>query len=86
MLRLSTKQKREFYSLSNLLLHLIVFIALLISLNSCGLINPEKQAGLPPGNTCASIQDLRGPDGCRFVLVPKDAPLAMLYPHLPARE
>jgi hypothetical protein len=76
MLRLSTKQKREVYSLSNLLLHLFIFIALLIALNSCGLINREKQARLSPFNTCAS-EDLQGPGGCRAVLAPQDTPLAM---------
>jgi hypothetical protein len=34
MLKLSAKQKREVYSISSLLLHLIVFIALILSLNS----------------------------------------------------
>jgi hypothetical protein len=77
MLRLSTKQKREVYSLSNLLLHLIIFIALLISLNSCGLINRDKQAELPPFDTCAS-EALQGPEGWRSALVPQDTPLAML--------
>ena len=78
MLRLSTKQKREVYSLSNLLLHLFIFIALLIALNSCGLINREKQAGLSPYNTCAS-EGLQGPDGCRSAQEPQDTtPLAML--------
>ena len=77
MLRLSTKQKREVYSLSNLLLHLFIFIALLIALNSCGSINRDKQAGLPTFNTCGS-EGLQGPGGGRSVLVPQDTPLAML--------
>jgi hypothetical protein len=68
MLRLSTKQKREVYSLSSLLLHLIVFIILLISLNSCGLINQEEAAPATC-NTFATIKDARGLDGCGFILV-----------------
>jgi hypothetical protein len=67
MPRLSTKQKREVYSVSSLLLHLIVFIALLISLNSCGLIHPEAAAPATC-STFATIQDTRGLDG-GFTLV-----------------
>lgn len=44
MLRLSTKQKREVYSLSSLLLHLIIFIALLLALNSCCSFTKEEPA------------------------------------------
>jgi hypothetical protein len=72
MLRLSTKQKREVYSISNLLLHLIIFIALLISLNSCGLINREEEVEPATCNTFATLKDLRGLDGCGFVLVLDD--------------
>jgi hypothetical protein len=72
MLRLSTKQKREVYSISNLLLHLIIFIALLISLNSCGLINREEEEEPATCNTFATLKDLRGLDGCGFVLVLDD--------------
>jgi hypothetical protein len=69
MLRLSTKQKREVYSLSNLLLHLIAFIVLLISLNSCGLLHPDEDAAPNTCDTFATIKDLRGLDGCGFVFV-----------------
>lgn len=65
MMRLSTKQKREVYSLSSLLLHLLIFIMLLFSLNSCA----EKEL---PGTNCATlatVKDMRGLDGCGFVLV-----------------
>jgi hypothetical protein len=69
MLRLSAKQKREVYSISSLLLHLIVFIALLLSLNSCGLLNQEEAVEPETCNTFATIKDTRGLDGCGFVLV-----------------
>jgi hypothetical protein len=63
MIRLSTKQKREVYSFSSLLLHLLVFIILLLSLNSC----TEQDAPEPDCNTYATVKDLRGLDGCGFV-------------------
>lgn len=69
MLRLSAKQKREVYSISSLLLHLIVFITLLISLNSCGLTDPEEQVAPAGCDTFATIKNLQGLDGCGFVLV-----------------
>jgi hypothetical protein len=69
MLRLSTKQKQEVYSISSLLLHLIVFIVLLVSLNSCGLIDREEEVAPAGCDTFATVKDLRGLDGCGFVLV-----------------
>jgi hypothetical protein len=69
MPKLSTKQKREVYSISSLLLHLILFIALLVSLNSCGLIGREEEVAPAGCDTFATIKDLRGLDGCGFVLV-----------------
>jgi hypothetical protein len=69
MIRLSTKQKREVYSISSLLLHLIVFIVLLISLNSCALIDRQQEVAPAGCDTFATIKDLRGLDGCGFVLV-----------------
>lgn len=69
MLRLSTKQKREVYSISSLLLHLIIFIALLVSLNSCGLTNPEAEVAPDTCTTLATVKDMRGLDGCGFILV-----------------
>jgi len=53
MRRISTKRKRELYSLSSLLFHLAVFIILLISLGSDAeenktaqnkKVNPEKES------------------------------------------
>ncbi|WP_026461956.1 hypothetical protein [Adhaeribacter aquaticus] len=35
MIKLSAKQKREFSSVTNLVLHVLIFIALLVTLNSC---------------------------------------------------
>jgi hypothetical protein len=66
MLKFSTRQKREIYSVSSLLLHLLVFVILLLSLNSC----TEKETVLPESgcNTFATVKDLRGLDGCGFVL------------------
>ena len=52
MRRFSTKQKRELYSLSSLLFHIIIFIVLLISLGtdaddkvqvSARKVNPSKE-------------------------------------------
>jgi hypothetical protein len=63
MLRLSTKQKREVYSISSLLLHLLIFIALLLSLNSCGLIKPEKAAKPAASNAFAAKKALQGLTG-----------------------
>ena len=68
MLRLSTKQKREVYSLSSLLLHLIIFIVLLVALNSCSLVDRSEDA-TPACTTLATVKDMRGLDGCRFILV-----------------
>ena len=68
MLRLSTKQKREVYSLSSLLLHLIIFIVLLVALNSCSLVDRSEDA-TPECTTLATVKDMRGLDGCRFILV-----------------
>ncbi|MGV3641204.1 MAG: hypothetical protein ACO1NZ_11830 [Adhaeribacter sp.] len=68
MLRLSTKQKREVYSLSSLLLHLIIFIVLLVALNSCSLIDRSEDA-TPACTTLATVKDMRGLDGCGFILV-----------------
>lgn len=69
MLRLSTKQKREVYSLSSLLLHLIIFIVLLVALNSCSLLDRGDDAAPDTCTTFATVKDLRGLDGCGFVLV-----------------
>jgi hypothetical protein len=74
MLKLSTRQKREVYSISSLLLHLLLFIALLVTLNSCSLLHPEAEP-VPetcPAETCttlATVKDMRGLDGCGFILV-----------------
>lgn len=68
MLRLSTKQKREVYSLSSLLLHLIIFIVLLVALNSCSLVDRSEDA-TPACTTLATVKDMQGLDGCRFILV-----------------
>ncbi|MGV3502296.1 MAG: hypothetical protein ACO1O1_01200 [Adhaeribacter sp.] len=68
MLRLSTKQKREVYSLSSLVLHLIIFIVLLLALNSCRVFAEDE----PKPDTCttlATVKDTKGLDGCRFILV-----------------
>ncbi|KAA5549269.1 hypothetical protein [Adhaeribacter rhizoryzae] len=65
MLKLSARQKREFYSVSNLLLHLAIFIILLLTLNSCAQAEelPEADCG-----TLATVKNLTGLDGCGFVL------------------
>ena len=65
MLKLSTKQRRDVYALSNLLVHVLVFLILLLSLNSC----TEKDLPTTACNTLATVKDLRGLDGCGFVFV-----------------
>jgi len=81
MLKLTAKQKREVYSVSNLILHLAIFIILLLTLNSC-----TEAEGLPAANcgTPATVKDLRGLDGCGFVFVLADG--TRLEPYLSASQ
>jgi len=65
MTKLSTKQKREVYALSNLLLHVLVFVILLLSLNSC----TEKDLPTIACSTPATEKDLRDQDGRGYVFV-----------------
>lgn len=65
MMRLSAKQKREVYSLSSLLLHLIVFVILLITLNSC----TEEEVTAINFNVPATVETTTDVEGCGFVLV-----------------
>ena len=65
MTKLSTKQKREVYALSNLLLHVLVFVILLLSLNSC----TEKDLSTVACSTPATVKDVRGLNGCGYVFV-----------------
>ena len=65
MYKLSTKQKREVYAISNLLLHMLAFAILLLSLNSC----TEKDLTAAACATPATIKDMRGLDGCGYVFV-----------------
>jgi hypothetical protein len=81
MLKLTARQKREFYSFSNLILHLAIFIILLITLNSC-----TKAEELPEANcgTLATVKDLTGLDGCGFVFELEDG--TRLEPYIPTQN
>lgn len=68
MLRFTLKQKQHLFSISRLLLHLIAFIVLLISLNSCELLSTHVDEDEVTCNTFATIKDKRGIDGCGFIL------------------
>ena len=78
MNKLSAKQKREVYAVSNLLLHVLVFVLLLLSLNSC----TEKDLPATACSTLATVKDMRGLDGCGYVFVldngQKLAPVSIL--------
>jgi len=65
MYKLSTKQKREVYAISNLLLHVLVFVILLLSLNSC----TGKDLPATACTTLATLKDRQGLDGCDYILV-----------------
>jgi len=65
MNKLSARQKREVYAISNLLLHVLVFVILLLSLNSC----TEKDFPTTACSTLATVKDMRGLDGCGYVFV-----------------
>jgi len=65
MLKLSTKQRRDVYAISNLLVHVLIFVILLLSLNSC----TEKDLPTTACDTLATVKDLRGLDGCDYVFV-----------------
>ena len=81
MLKLSARQKREVYSVSNLILHLAIFIILLFTLNSC-----TQAEELPDANcgTMATVKDLTGLDGCGFVFELEDG--TRLDPYIPAQS
>jgi len=64
MYKLSTKQKREVYAISNLLLHVLVFVILLLSLNSC----TGKDLPATACTTLATVKDKQGLDGCGYIL------------------
>jgi len=65
MNKLSARQKREVYAISNLLLHVLVFVILLLSLNSC----TEKDLPTTTCSTLPTVKDMRGLDGCGYVFV-----------------
>jgi len=79
MLKLTSKQKREVYSVTNLILHLAIFIILLLTLNSC-----TQADELPTANcgTIATVRDLHGLDGCGFVFELENG--TRLEPYIPA--
>ena len=63
-IRITTKTKKEIRYFTNLFLLLIASMCLLASLTSCNKdTDPVKNCGTP-----ATIRDLRGLDGCGFVL------------------
>ena len=63
-IRITTKTKKEIRYFTNLFLLLIASMCLLASLTSCSKdTDPVKNCGTP-----ATIRDLRGLDGCGFVL------------------
>jgi len=63
MNKLSAKQKREVYAVSNLLLHVLVFVILLLSLNSC----TEKDLPTTACTTLSTGKEMRGLN--RFICV-----------------
>ena len=81
MLKLSARQKREFYSVSNLILHLAIFVILLLTLNSC-----TQAEELPKANcgTLATVKDLTGLDGCGFVFELENN--TRLVPYIPTQN
>lgn len=81
MLKLSARQKRTFYSMSNLLVHLAIFIILLLTLNSC---NPAEDLPQADCGTRATVKDLTGLDGCGFVFVLENG--TQLQPYYPAQS
>lgn len=65
-LKITTKTKKEIRYFANLVLMLIASMCLLASLTSC-----KKSFSTGPvknGGTRATVRDLRGWDGCGFVL------------------
>jgi hypothetical protein len=54
MRRISTKRKKEIYSLSSLLLHLIIFIGLLISLGTDEKETTQDKKAQPENNEVGS--------------------------------
>ena len=62
-LRISTKTKKEIRYFSSLVLMLAASLILLASLTSCSKETPQKDCGVK-----ATVKDLRGLDGCSFVL------------------
>lgn len=79
MLKLSARQKRKFYSVSNLMVHLAIIILLLLTLNAC--TEAEK---LPEANcgTQATVRNLTGLDSCGFVFELDNG--TRLQPYMPA--
>jgi hypothetical protein len=62
-IRISTKTKKEIRYFSSLVLMLAASLILLASLTSCSKETPQKDCGVR-----ATVKDLRGLDGCGFVL------------------
>ncbi|GEO05104.1 hypothetical protein AAE02nite_27680 [Adhaeribacter aerolatus] len=81
MLKLSARQKREVYSVSNLIFHLAIFVILLLTLNSCTQAEdvPEANCG-----TLATVRNLTGLDGCGFVFELDNG--TKLEPYIPAQN
>lgn len=79
MLKLSARQKREVYSVSNLILHLAIFVILLLTLNSC---TQAEEAPAANCGTLATVKDLTGLDGCGFVFELDNG--TRLEPYIPA--
>ncbi len=69
MIKLSTKQRREIYSLSSLLLHLLVFAILLISLNSCTQKEEELAEPEVVCDTFGTVVNMNNAGGCGYLLV-----------------
>jgi hypothetical protein len=62
-IRISTKTKKEIRYFSSLVLMLAASLILLASLTSCSKETAQKNCGVK-----AKVRDLRGVDGCGFVL------------------
>jgi hypothetical protein len=65
-LKITTKTKKEIRYFANLFLMLIASMCLLASLTSCK--KPRSTAPVKNCGTPATVRDLRGLDGCGFVL------------------